>query len=92
MNSGILPTFCLVIMATASVQARADCDVSIHDWKKREAVRAMAADHGWTVTRIKIDDGCYEVYGIDEQGRRFEATINPATLDIVDVQDRDDKH
>ena len=35
-----------------------DCHVSMDRWKPREAVETMAASQGWTVARIKIDDGC----------------------------------
>jgi hypothetical protein len=46
----------------------------------------MAEDRGWRLTRIKIDDGCYEVYGTDRQGQRFEAKIDPATLEIIEIE------
>jgi hypothetical protein len=90
MKSGILPTLALIIIAATSAQARDDCDVPIRDWKTREAVRTMAEDRGWTLRRTKIDDGCYEVYGKDKHGRRFEAKIDPATLKIVQIDDHDD--
>ena len=64
-----------------------DCHVSMDRWKPREAVETMAASQGWTVARIKIDDGCYEVYGTDQEGRRFEAKIDPVTLDVIEVED-----
>lgn len=90
MKIGIVPTIALALMAATSVQANEDCDVPIANWQMLEAVRAMAADRGWTVRRIKIEDGCYEVHGTDSQGRRFEAKINPATLEIIEIEDHDD--
>lgn len=90
MKTAILPTVVLALMAATSVKASDDCNVPIAHWQLREAVRAMAADRGWTLRRIKIDDGCYEVYGTDSQGRRFEAKIDPATLEIIEIEDRDD--
>ncbi|MBX9459370.1 MAG: PepSY domain-containing protein [Rhizobium sp.] len=90
MKTAILPTVALALMAATSVQAGDDCDVPIARWQMREAVRAMAADRGWTLRRIKIDDGCYEVHGIDSQGRRFEAKIDPATLEVIEIEDHDD--
>lgn len=87
MKTGILPTLALAIMAATSVQAEEDCNAPIRDWKGREAVRALAEERGWTLRRIKIDDGCYEVYGTDETGRRFEAKIDPVTLDVIEIEE-----
>lgn len=72
-----------------------DCFVPMADWKPREAVKTLAAEQGWTVRRIKIDDGCYEIDGTDAQGQRIEATIHPATLEILEIErgdDNDDQH
>ncbi len=90
MKIAILPTFALAFMAATPVQASDDCDVPIAHWQMREAVRAMAVDRGWTLRRIKIEDGCYEVHGTDSQGRRFEAEIDPATLEIIEIEHHDD--
>ena len=67
-----------------------DCFVPMADWKPKEAVAALAAEQGWTVRRIKIDDGCYEIEGADVQGQRIEATIHPASLKILEIERGDD--
>jgi hypothetical protein len=91
MKSSILPTLALAVMAATSAQTRDaqgrdDCDVPIQNWQTRDAVRALAETKGWTLKRIKIDDGCYEIHGIDRQGKRFEAKIDPATLTIIQIE------
>ncbi len=43
------------------------------------------------MSRIKIDDGCYQVRGVDETGQAFKARIDPATLSIVRMK-RKDRH
>ncbi|HRO15478.1 MAG TPA: PepSY domain-containing protein [Paracoccus sp. (in: a-proteobacteria)] len=63
-----------------------DCFVPMADWQPREAVQKMAEDQGWTVRRIKTDDGCYEVKGTDAAGRPIEATVHPATLAVIEVE------
>lgn len=89
MKKGILPTVTLAMMAATSAQAwDDDCDVPIRNWKDRSAVLALAEEQGWRLKHIKIDDGCYEVYGTDQTGRRFEAKIDPATLEIITVRNR----
>ncbi|OLP44899.1 PepSY domain-containing protein [Rhizobium oryziradicis] len=84
MKSSIL--LALAIMAAPPAQARDDCDVPIKDWQTRDAVRALAETKGWVLQRIKIDDGCYEVHGTDQDGKRFEAKIDPATLTVIEIE------
>ena len=70
-----------------------DCRVPMANWQPREAVQKMAEAQGWTVQRIKTDDGCYEIKGSDAQGRKMEVKGDPGTLAIVDLEyDGDSKH
>ena len=80
----------LVALPIGSARADDDCFIPMADWKPREAVAAMAAELGWTVRRIKIDDGCYEIIGTDAEGRQMEATVNPATLEVIKIEADDD--
>src|SRR5690606_40075276 len=50
-----------------------DCNEPVADWQPREVLQKQLEDKGWQVKRIKVDDGCYEVKGIDRNGNRFEA-------------------
>jgi hypothetical protein len=90
MKTGIMPAVALAMLTVTSAHAREDCDAPTRDWKSREAVRALAVQRGWTLRRIKIEDGCYEVYGMDENGHRFEAKIDPVTLDVTEIEDHHD--
>ncbi len=67
-----------------------DCRVPMADWQPRGAVQKMAEAQGWTVRRIKTDDGCYEIKGRDAQGREIEVKVDPATLAIVEMEYDDD--
>lgn len=66
-----------------------DCDVPVKQWQSREAVLRLAAQQGWQVQRLKIDDGCYELRGSDAQGREFKAKLDPGTLRVVKMKPRD---
>ncbi len=68
-----------------------DCFVPMANWQPRDAVRKMAEARGWTVRRIKTDDGCYEIKGRDENGREIEAKVDPGSLAIVEVEYEDRK-
>jgi len=39
-----------------------------------------------TITRIKTDDGCYEVHAINDQGHRYEGKYDPGTLNALKVE------
>ena len=46
-----------------------------------------ARRRGWKINRVKVDDGCYEVYGMDAKGQRAEAYFDPKSLEQVDTRD-----
>ncbi|RXF75577.1 PepSY domain-containing protein [Hansschlegelia zhihuaiae] len=79
----------LVGLSAGAALADDDCFVPMADWRPREAVARLAAENGWTVRRIKIDDGCYEIEGDDADGRRIEATVHPATLRVIEFHYKD---
>jgi len=83
-----LLSLCLAL-AAAPALASDDCDAPVERWQSREAVRQMAAQQGWQVQRLKIDDGCYEIRGKDAQGRTFKAKLDPATLQVVKMKGGD---
>ena len=79
-------------LAALPTWADDDCNAPLHRWQSREAVRQMAAQQGWQVQRLKIDDGCYEIRGTDAEGRTFKAKIDPETLKIVKMKQRGGEH
>lgn len=78
----------LALIATPAL-AGDDCTVPMTDWQPREAVMKFAAEQGWDLRRIRIDDGCYEVIGRDAEGRVIEVKLNPATLAVVEMEFED---
>jgi hypothetical protein len=78
-----------VLPATAAL-ADDDCFVPMADWQPRDAVARLAGENGWTVRRIKIDDGCYEIDGSNAERRRIEVTVHPATLEVMEFEYEDE--
>ncbi len=76
-------------VAALPTWASDDCDAPVDRWQTREALRQWAAAQGWQIQRLKIDDGCYEVRGIDAQGRAFKAKIDPETLKVLKMKQED---
>lgn len=49
---------------------------------KAELERKLAGE-GWKISRVKVTNGCYEVYGKDAKGSRVEAFFHPKTFERV---------
>ena len=60
-----------------------DCYVPMSQWQSRSAAILWAEAQGWQVHRVKIDDGCYELYGMDESGMEFEVKLNPSSFEVI---------
>lgn len=67
-------------LITGTAFAKDDCQDPVADWQPREVLRQILEDQGWEIGRIKVDDGCYEVKGYDQQGNKVKAEYFPATL------------
>ncbi|WP_273203338.1 PepSY domain-containing protein [Marinobacter subterrani] len=75
-----------VLLLSTPLLADDDCDDSVANWQPRENLRSKLEGQGWTVYRIKVDDGCYEVKGLDPEGHRTEALFAPASLTLMEVE------
>ncbi|MDF1715391.1 MAG: PepSY domain-containing protein [Antarcticimicrobium sp.] len=80
----------LAVFPAGMASADDDCFVPMSDWHPRDAVARLAGENGWTVRRIKIDDGCYEINGRDAEGRPIEVTVHPSTLEVIEIEYEDD--
>ncbi|MFN3279566.1 MAG: PepSY domain-containing protein [Paracoccus hibiscisoli] len=63
------------------------CEAPQADWRPIEELTADLTANGWTVSNVKTEDGCYEVYGRDETGARVETFFDPATFEAVGSED-----
>ena len=52
-------------------------------WKPQAELERKLTDQGWKISRVKITNGCYEVYGKNETGRSVEWFFDPKTFDRV---------
>lgn len=80
------PTLAVVVLASLLLSGTAwaddDCVDPVADWQPREVLRQQLEQQGWTVQRIRVEDGCYEVKGTDHAGNRLKAKYTPASLRI----------
>jgi hypothetical protein len=60
------------------------CDVPKAEWRKQMELQQKLLSEGWKkVRQVKVDNGCYEVYGFNEKNERAEVYFNPKTFDKV---------
>lgn len=78
-------TLTLASFLVAGSALAADCNDPVADWQPREKLQEKVQAQGWKVTRVKVDDGCYEVKGTDKNGNRFEAEYAPASLKLLEL-------
>lgn len=82
-----------LLMLSTPLMADDDCDDPIANWQPRKNLRQSLEAQGWTVYRIKVDDGCYEVKGLVPEGYRVEASFEPSSLKLMELErDDDDDH
>jgi hypothetical protein len=81
MKSGFIASAVLLSLSLSGYAvADEDCSDPVADWQPRETLRQQVQQqYGWSVQRIKVDDGCYEIRGLDRKGNAIEASYSPAS-------------
>ncbi len=79
----------LAFAAQAGATGLATCDSGPKEgWQPSETLVKQLEAKGWKVRRVKVDGGCYEVYAVDDKGKRVEAYFHPKTLEPVPTKPR----
>lgn len=76
-----------VLMTAVSGVALAEddmCNVPEADRQPIEALQSKLESEGWTVKNIKVDEGCYEAYATNAEGKRMETYFDPKTFEVVE--------
>lgn len=77
----------LAIAAAAPALASDRCTAPKESWRPVDDLKAELTAQGWTISNVKTEDGCYEVYGKDETGKKVEIFFDPATFQAVGSDD-----
>ena len=60
------------------------CDpVPQEEWRPQVELERMLVNKGWKIARVKITNGCYEVYARDAKNAKKEVFFHPKTLQMV---------
>ena len=90
MRSFITAAIVTMVFTGPSLASDNLCGNEPHDkWMTKEALKLKATEMGYDVRRIKVDDGCYEAYAIDQQGKKVEIYFHPVTAEVVKTKVED---
>ena len=87
MRFTLLPVATLMIAVALPALAEDRCTVPEADWRPVEDLKADLTAKGWTISNVKTEDGCYEVYATDETGKKVEIFFDPLTFAAVGSDD-----
>jgi hypothetical protein len=74
----------LAVSIAAPVMAAEPCTKEPKSaWMTQDAAKAKAVGLGYTPSKVKEEDSCWEVYAKDAQGGRWELFLNPVSGDLV---------
>ena len=83
-RSFALAALTMTITGTAGATGLATCQSGPESgWQSQDKLKQQLESKGWQIRRIKVDGGCYEVYAIDDQGKRVESYFHPVTFEHV---------
>ncbi|WOI55714.1 PepSY domain-containing protein [Palleronia sp. LCG004] len=83
-----LPLLAALLTAAALPAFAEDiCNVDKADWRPVEELKSELVDKGWSISNVKEEDGCYEVYGKDADGQRVEIFFDPASFEEMGSDD-----
>ena len=69
---------------TATAQHAEKCEsIPKAEWRPQAELERKLVDLGWKISRVKITNGCYEVYGRDEKNNKVETFFHPKTFEVV---------
>lgn len=80
----------LALVLVASPAMASDlCNEPKDKWMSVEDITAKVVEQGYEVRKIKVEDGCYEAYAINKDGKKFELYMNPVTAAVVKTKEED---
>lgn len=85
----IILTLCLASSLGSAAFASDKCNVPLADRQPPAALKTKLEADGWQVRSIKTEDGCYEAYAINAEGKKVEAYFDPRTFESVETKMED---
>ena len=85
MKRSLIVCSALIAFAGGALAQHAEkCDpIPEEEWRPQAELERKLANQGWKISRVKITNGCYEVYGRDEKNGKVEVFFHPKTFELV---------
>ena len=58
------------------------------DWMSQDQARAKIEAMGYKIDKFKVDGNCYEIYGLNKEGKKAEVYFDVKTLKVVKAEIR----
>jgi hypothetical protein len=81
--------FILITLALFSTQALASADCPVYpkeEWAAEGTLKQALQDEGYIIKKFKIDGNCYEIYGLNKEGKKVEIYFDMKTLAIIKAE------
>jgi len=90
MNRFLIPaTLAIAVLGSSAALADDDdCRSPMAQWQPRDTAIAHVGTLGIGVQRLKVDDGCYEIKGRDEDGNNVKLKLDPSNLALIELDVR----
>jgi len=84
MKTPALASLLALAAGAAFAQHAETCEaIPKQEWRPQAELERKLVDEGWKISRVKITNGCYEVYGRDAKNNKMETFFHPKTFEIV---------
>ena len=93
MRKFLIPAALVAALAGGAAVAMADSSsdkVAAAGSMSAAQVTSRLQSQGYTVSKIKFDDGRYKVKAVDASGHKQKLSVSPTTGDVVSKGDDDD--
>jgi hypothetical protein len=53
------------------------------EWMAQDQAKARIEAMGYKIDKFKVDGNCYEIYGVNKEGKKAEVYFDAKTLNVV---------
>ena len=81
-----------ILAQTMLARAEVECEEPMADWQPVSKLVETVTAQGWTVLKVRADDGCYHLRATDQDGKPVEAIFDPVSLHLLATGNDDHEH
>jgi hypothetical protein len=76
-------------MGSTSAFAAANCPkYPKAEWMPQDQAKAKIEAMGYKISKFKVDGNCYEIYGVNKEGKKAEVYFDAKTLNVIKAEIR----